>query len=259
MTRRCSGCAEHRRALRHAGCKPDDQRLCRRFDVSLLTTAPGRTLPEYEELHKRIEWQGVLANKRGSAFYSEVRDAAVSDRAAKVIEWFVEIHRCHFDGLGFAGRFRTARGFYGAGRTASEGVPPEHIDAELRKLRFPLSASSKDDFARLGADFLERFFRVHPFEDGNGRLARLALAIAVRVDLRRSLRLASDRKSRREYLAALVYAHRHRPGSVDPEARPCRYHLRYLERWLANAIGDDPSDGVAELPAGDAPDDPWSI
>lgn len=65
--------------------------------------------------------------------------------------------------------------------------------------------------------------------DGNGRIARFFVQKICRADNKYIPKWNTVGKSRRKYLAALEYAHRH---YVDRGERA----LIYLEKWLVNQI-----------------------
>jgi fido (protein-threonine AMPylation protein) len=85
-----------------------------------------------------------------------------------------------------------------------EYCPPIHVDAEVEKLLGWLSAASDQDPIMLAAWFHHRFTQIHPYQDGNGRVARaLTTLILLRADL---LPLVIDRNIRVEYIKALELA-----------------------------------------------------
>ncbi len=81
-------------------------------------------------------------------------------------------------GTDFNGRFREA-GAYAAstGRGSTVFVPPDAIHVRLESVRSCLDVSNLASIAR----FYERFLYVHPFKDGNGRLARLLVSRALKL------------------------------------------------------------------------------
>ena len=78
---------------------------------------------------------------------------------------------------------------------------------------------SRHDTAHWCAEFLEPFFMCHPFEDSNGRVARLVVSILVRATSKWQFGDEVYFKSRRpgkrknddhqRYTKALTHAHRH--------------------------------------------------
>jgi Fic family protein len=80
-------------------------------------------------------------------------------------------------------------------------TPPEHVQAEMERL-IALSDDTADAHPLVRASWLHhRFIRIHPFEDGNGRVARaLVLLVLLRADY---APLVVDRTRRADYLRAL--------------------------------------------------------
>lgn len=78
----------------------------------------------------------------------------------------------------FAGRFREHNAYSASnGPEPTVYAPPETIAERLENTIARLNPSSLESIAR----FFERFLFVHPFKDGNGRLARLLVSRSLKV------------------------------------------------------------------------------
>ncbi|MGH3873363.1 MAG: Fic family protein [Pseudonocardiaceae bacterium] len=88
--------------------------------------------------------------------------------------------------------------------TVLECTPPEHVQSHMERL-LQLYRESADEHPVVRAAWLHhRFIRIHPFEDGNGRVARaLALLVLLRAQY---APLVVDRTQRGAYLDALDQA-----------------------------------------------------
>jgi prophage maintenance system killer protein len=85
-----------------------------------------------------------------------------------------------------------------------EYCPPIHVDSELENLLNWLSGYSVDDPIIVGAWLHHRFTQIHPYQDGNGRVARaLTTFVLLRAGL---LPLVVDRDLRVGYISALERA-----------------------------------------------------
>jgi Fic family protein len=88
--------------------------------------------------------------------------------------------------------------------TLHEYCPPIHVDSEVDNLLGWLPQYLGDDPIIVAAWFHHRFTQIHPYQDGNGRVARaLTTLILLRADL---LPLVVDRDLRSEYIKALELA-----------------------------------------------------
>jgi Fic family protein len=88
--------------------------------------------------------------------------------------------------------------------TLHEYCPPIHVDSEVDNLLGWLPQYLGDDPIIVAAWFHYRFTQIHPYQDGNGRVARaLTTLILLRADL---LPLVVDRDRRSEYIKALELA-----------------------------------------------------
>ena len=85
-----------------------------------------------------------------------------------------------------------------------EYCPPIHVDAEVENLLRWLAEYQNEDPVLVAAWFHHRFTQIHPYQDGNGRVARaLTTLILLQADL---LPLVVDRDLRVEYIKALEVA-----------------------------------------------------
>lgn len=85
--------------------------------------------------------------------------------------------------------------------TIHEYCPPIHVDAEMDNLLSWLSTYAEYDPIIVASWLHHRFTQIHPYQDGNGRVARaLTTMILLRADL---LPLVVDRDLRVEYIGAL--------------------------------------------------------
>ena len=85
-----------------------------------------------------------------------------------------------------------------------EYCPPIHVETEIENLLTWLNQYSDDDPIIVSAWLHHRFTQIHPYQDGNGRVARaLTTLILLRADL---LPLLIDRDLRVEYIEALESA-----------------------------------------------------
>lgn len=88
--------------------------------------------------------------------------------------------------------------------TLHEYCPPIHVDSEVDRLIVWLSEYERDDPVLVAAWLHHRFTQIHPYQDGNGRVARaLTTLVLLRSDL---LPLVVDRDLRVEYIDSLERA-----------------------------------------------------
>ena len=85
-----------------------------------------------------------------------------------------------------------------------EYCPPDHVDTEMEQLLHLLEQYRDDDPIIVTSWFHHRFTQIHPYQDGNGRVARaLTTYLLIRSDL---LPLVIDRDLRTTYIDALESA-----------------------------------------------------
>jgi Fic family protein len=88
--------------------------------------------------------------------------------------------------------------------TAHEYAPPLHVEKEMENLLDWLKTYTKEDPVIVATWLHHRFTQIHPYQDGNGRVARAITALVLlRADL---LPLVIDRDLRIEYIEALEAA-----------------------------------------------------
>lgn len=86
--------------------------------------------------------------------------------------------------------------------------PPEQVDAEMDNLVYIFNNKLKDSHVLVKAAFLHHaFVQIHPFQDGNGRIARLMTSFVL---IKEGLfPLSIDRDDRTKYIDALESADNH--------------------------------------------------
>jgi fido (protein-threonine AMPylation protein) len=212
------------------------------FDVDILYFLGPRPENDHYRIARAIADGSVLADR---IIYDY---GAFPVDSAKFLNLLKQLHSAIFGAAvpSIAGRFRelgeTAM-FGGVATHKLTGTTPQFIERELIKAHRLLVArgiatQDVDQTATTMAIFLEEFFRIHPFCDGNGRLGRLIIQFACESSgLYYMERFNTVGKSRRRYLRALEYAHKHAPRSTHIDKKlAVRNPFRGLARWIAQHL-----------------------
>jgi fido (protein-threonine AMPylation protein) len=230
---RCSGCAENclRVEPRYEQCKV--KRLCSIVDPGILRFLYGVTsLDAYIVAQEGLMRGANALELRAVIPFPTTPDAFIQD--AKVSHQTL----LQYAVPEIAGRFRTSQEpceFGGDGTHKRPGADHDRIEQELPNA-FHVATCEGWDHVHRSAAFLERFFRIHPFVDGNGRVARLFVQRICRADGRMIPEWNNSPPSRREYVAALEKAH------SSPHHLRTSSGLDHLKRWLKPQIQEVPTE-----------------
>lgn len=227
--RQCDGCWSNRKQVvpEYPSCKL--KRLCELVDPGILAHCHLQALREYAEAHKlllkganefnRLEGVPLLPSHD---FEKEVRSAH-----AELFQHLNDMRPGHFR------RWFDEVSVGGRGQNRFDGWEADRIPEGVRQSGIRLMTGAAAPSVRV-ARFFEHFFRVHPFMDGNGRVARMMVQRALLNDGLHA-RWDDSAKARRRYVSSLEYAHRRR-GYGD---RALRFLVDWVERQL---VAVDPPD-----------------
>ena len=168
----------------------------------------------------------------------------IPNNADDFIDLLKKLHFGLFDGTGInnAGVFRSQDVYFDEGIHMMEGSEFSLIDSHLREcwdiVRHYLTS---DKYLHGLALLLPRFFRVHPFQDGNGRVIRMFINVILQPRMK-IITFDSNSSYRRRYLKALRFAHRRYVKKGWSE------HLSVclVEKFLSKHLNDMISSGELE-------------
>jgi fido (protein-threonine AMPylation protein) len=151
-------------------------------------------------------------------------------------------------GLRFSGTFRQPGEpdvHFGSGRNERRGVAAEVLSDRLDALydgtlrSFQNTEVDAAGLARVCGRFLQEFFMIHPFHDGNGRVARLFIRVMANSTGRYYFDvLPEDNRSRKKYTGALAFAHRHLHSYAGQASdySTIQDPYKHIARWLTEYI-----------------------
>lgn len=231
----------------HFDCRKQATPLCQLIDVRLAQiqfeeTRCAASMERLQELSRLVQTGLMTVNDR-LAF----RTLTLPETARDFLDFLRDVHARIFSstGLKFAGKFRQIgepKVFVGHSCHQLEGLDPAKIENALSSLFDSVvnvpdySKVDRKTLLRYAARFLEGFFRIHPFHDGNGRVGRLTIRLMAQTTDRYIFKsFPDDKKARDRYVNSLQHAHQH-VGNTDPYLR--RDPFRPLEQWLSTYLVD---------------------
>jgi hypothetical protein len=121
--------------------------------------------------------------------------------------------------------------------TIHEYCPPIHVDSEIDRLFEMYKSYSEKDPIVVAAWLHHRFTQIHPYQDGNGRLARVIVTmVLLQSDL---LPIVLDRDIRTEYISSLEDADRGKLGNL------IRIFARLERTAILQALSVNPESEIA--------------
>lgn len=232
--------------LKHEGTEPACPDLLAELRVAFTDAHAGGSEQEI------VAWRADGTSPDGAATHAQLVQHV---RAWKYLwelpedqplsqQTIVEAHRILMSGAtvasgkAIAGIFRDVPAWaYGRNFNQDVFVDPSDIEPRLQQVLAKLTPS---DLGSIGI-FLERFLYVHPFIDGNGRLARLLVSRCLKVyglPIPLSINAQAKKKRNKFYYEALLRA---REGRGYDDLRLLLLDSVYLAwRGFENRVGEEP-------------------
>ena len=206
--------------------------------VTTWEAIPGETSIDPSGLRRRLRKRirtrdelNLVEEENLLVAFRKYLSAVPSDKKAPFTEqWALKLHREMFGQVWvWAGKFRST--------DVTIGIPPEQVQIEFHKLFADIHHWQESDMTILeqAATLHYRAVKIHPFQNGNGRWARLLANIWLRQRGHGSTRWPDERLTRgqspvrQQYIAALQDADKHnlkplidlhRRYTADTDSRP---------------------------------------
>lgn len=261
---RCQGCQSHclkvegwRGCTKYSFDGKPASRLCEQVDVGLLSLVDDLTFSSLKAAYSDITTRVYAA----SIIVSDLN--LVPSNAERFVDWLKEWHGFIFGHAvpSVAGRFRAADepiifGGDEGERHSRHGTDGPLIEQDLKEWVYAgmcrlIDAREAPEVTM--ALFLQRFFEVHPFIDGNGRIGRLFLAGLARTFGRVWVGADDELVDKREYIRALCSAHMwaaRRSNARETrrgwDSQPPRRERGLLENYIAKHLRPASDDETME-------------
>jgi len=213
-----------------------EKKVCDLFDPEFINLLIENN-QEYKRVDLEIFKTQSLINSIDVSIEVRNGNYKMPQNATEFIHLLQVIHFKLFEGTGLlnAGCFRTTPVYFDGGEHAMEGSDFKEIRLDLEecwdKISHYLKSNRYDDYVTGLALFFPRFFRVHPFRDGNGRCARIFANIVLKNKMK-ILRYDSEPTTKRRYVKALRYAHRRFVKRNWPEIASVKLIKSFIEKHL---------------------------
>lgn len=243
----CRDCAARRR---HVSDLPASGRLCEHEATRVCDLIDASTV--YRHSGKAFRQLVLIADQNDTGFLvARMQNRPWPRSADAFLTTLRDWHKAIFDEgePDIAGTFRTEPVHF----DKHEGAAPRKIKGALRELHDEIhhcvvNVSSNDELIRCAARFFEAYLWIHPFVDGNGRTARLAVGSMLRERALDFDERGTEGNEQKRYLVAVENAHRY-----NPKHKKHQDSLRVfgkLTAWIRSRVISVPTDATEVPPDG---------
>lgn len=165
-----------------------------------------------------------------------------------------KIHKILFTGIDneIAGRYKKENNIIGIGGIASITTPKEKVKKEMKELMIWFNKKRKTEYPPiLALEFHWRFERIHPFQDGNGRVGRILLnALLLNYFFMPVIFFSENHQAYSSSIAKAIEGHNKKLGKYFIEQ--IKKTLKRIEEYKEQGIikGGSPSTGRWEIQKG---------